>query len=633
MHFKCHMTSYGWRIAGHCVAAALLSVTFRTTSLGAQQSVGTGIFTREQAEEGRQIYASSCAGCRTRSDRVLVPQLAGPGFVATWSPASSVDDLFFIMRSTMPPGASAGSAPAFIRGDPKTLPAGGPTQEELNAAPSSTRDWLYHTHDYSGARYVAVDQINSSNAAHLQAVCAFQIGEISNFETGPIVYEGSIFVTTSHLTVALDATNCRSKWRYAWEPKGPEVMLTDRGPNRGVAIKDGRLVRGTSDGYLLELNAQTGELIWARKVDDLAAPQTFTMAPLIFEDLILIGPAQSDRGISGWVGAFRLSDGSEVWRFQTVPGATEKGSKSWPNPAGIKLGGGAIWTPLSLDPEKDELYVPVTNPAPTFPANLRPGDNLYTNSMVVLDIRTGKLRWYKQMVPNDSHDWDLTQVSPLFKTVIGGHERSLVATVGKDGVLRTVDRISRETLYTIAITTINNAEAPVTQKSAFACPGFLGGVEWNGPAYNPKTNLIYVGAVDWCGTYTAAETAHYIPGKLYFEGSFQKADTSQGWITAVDAAKGQARWKYRSAMPIVAAVTTTSGNLVMSGELNGDFLVLDASSGAVLYRFNTGGPMSGGVVTYQQEGKQYIAVASGGASPNWISQNPGSPTIFLFALP
>jgi alcohol dehydrogenase (cytochrome c) len=609
MQFKHHLTSYGWRIAGYCVAAALLSVTFRTTLLESHQGVRTGFFTREQAEEGKQIHALDYAGRAplqansAQLKQTKLPQESSP--------------------------SAAGAAPAFIRGNPKTLPAGGPTQEELNAASNSTRDWLYHTHDYSGARYVAVDQINSSNAARLQAVCAFQIGEISNFETGPIVYDGTIFVTTPHLTVALDAANCRSKWRYAWEPKGPEVMLT----NRGVAIKDGRLVRGTSDGYLLELNAQTGELIWARKVDDIALGQTYTMAPLIFEDLILIGPAGSDHAVSGWVGAFRLSDGSEVWRFQTVPGAAEKDSKSWPNPTGIKLAGGAVWTPLSLDPEKGELYVPVSNPSPTLPANLRPGDNLYTNSVVVLDVRTGKLRWHKQMVPNDSHDWDLTQVSPLFKTVIGGRERSLVATVGKDGVLRTVDRSSQEILYHTAITTIKNAEAPVTPKSTFACPGILGGVLWNGPAYNPGTNLMYVGAVDWCGTFTAEETAHYIPGKMYLEGTFQKAATSQGWITAVDAAGGQVRWKYRSAMPIVAAVTTTAGNLVMSGELNGDFLLLDASSGAVLYRFNTGGPIGAGVVTYQQSGKQYIAVASGRLSSNWIDQNPGSPTVFLFALP
>jgi alcohol dehydrogenase (cytochrome c) len=221
-----------------------------------------------------------------------------------------------------------------------------------------------------------------------------------------------MYMTTVHATVALDASNCRPKWRYTWVPKARESAWT----NRGIAIKDGRVVRGTSDGYLLELNAQTGEMIWARKVADSAAGETFTMAPLIFEDLILIGPVNSENAISGWVGAFRLSDGSEVWKFKTVPGVEETGSKNWPNPKGIKLGGGAVWTPLSFDPERGELYVPVGNPAPDFAAALRRGDNRYANSMVALDVHTGKLRWYKQMVTNDSHDSDLTQVSPLFKT-------------------------------------------------------------------------------------------------------------------------------------------------------------------------------------------------------------------------
>jgi alcohol dehydrogenase (cytochrome c) len=194
------------------------------------------------------------------------------------------------------------------------------------------------THDYSGARYAPLAQIDSSNAKRLQVACAFQVGELANFQTGPIVYQGTMYVTTPRSTIVLNASNCRPKWRQSWEPKTIEPF----GPhaNRGVAIKDGRIVRGTLDGCLLELNAQTGELIWARKVSDVLAGETFTMAPMIFEDLILIGPAGSETGISGWVGAFRLSDGTEVWRFKTVPGVDEFNSQSWKNPTGIRLAAG-----------------------------------------------------------------------------------------------------------------------------------------------------------------------------------------------------------------------------------------------------------------------------------------------------
>jgi len=333
------------------------------------------------------------------------------------------------------------------------------------------------------------------------------------------------------------------------------------------------------------------------------------------------------------VGAFKLSDGSEVWKFKTVPGAREGGSKSWGNPTNIILGGGSVWTPFSLDPEKGELFVAVTNPAPDLPANLRPGDNLYTNSMVVLEARTGKLLWYKQMIANDSHDYDLTQVSPLFHAKIAGHESSLVVTVGKDGIMRTVDRNSREVVYKAEVTTVKNVDVPVTTQMSYACPGPLGGVEWNGPAYNPGTNMLYVGAVDWCSNFMSSESIKYTKGRGFFGGSAKRDATSQGWITAVDASTGQIRWKYRSPRPVVAAVTATSGNLVFAGELTGDFTVLDAQKGDVLYRFNTGGPMGGGIVTYEQGGKQYVAVMSGKPSGFWTDENPGSPTVFVFALP
>ena len=657
-----------------------------------------GLYTSAQAEQGKKLYATRCAvshGADLKGQSA--PPLAGQRFERNWISTTTLDDLFFLIRTTMPvgmarsltddqhaaifayllqqngypagntpvqpdtpqlktmrvlsklPNSSTGAGPApsivvgdpkniapapppsFIPGDVKNLPTGGPTQEQLNAAARSGHDWLYHTHDYSGARYAPLNQIDSANAKRLQVVCAFQVGEFANFQTGPIVYQGTMYITTSHTTIALDASNCRPKWRQTWEPKSLEPW----GPhvNRGVAIKEGRIVRGTADGYLLELNAQTGDLIWARKVADAMAGETFSMPPLIFEDLILIGPAGSENGISGWIGAFRLSDGTEVWRFKTVPGVDEYNSQNWQNPSHIKLGGGAVWTPLSLDPEKGELYVAVANPAPDLPADLRPGDNRYSSSVIALDAHTGRLRWYKQMVPNDAHDWDLTQVSPIFKTKINGQERDLIATVGKEGILRPVDRATHEALYATPVTTIKDVDKPVTPEGVSVCPGVLGGVEWNGPAFNPTSNLLYAGAVDWCTTFYSAKTARFIPGKFYMGGTLQLEATSQGWLTAIDASTGKVRWQYRSPRPMVAAVTTTSGNIVLTGELTGDFIVLDAVSGDVLYRFNTGGSIGGGIVTYEIGGKQYVGVMSGRPSGFWIDKNPGAPTVFLFALP
>jgi alcohol dehydrogenase (cytochrome c) len=523
--------------------------------------------------------------------------------------------------------------PEFIAGLKGAVPPSdsGPTQQELNAAYASKTDWLYHTHDYTGSRYVPANEITPENAARLRVACVFQLGEQSNFQTGPLVYKGRMYVTGVRTTVALDASDCSVLWKHEWSPRAREMWPN----NRGVALKDGYLVRGTSDGYLLALNAANGELIWARRAADTGIGETFTMAPLIFEDKILIGPAGSENGISGWVGAFRLNDGQNVWRFRTVAKGQEPGSDTWKNPRNIPLGGGAVWTPLSLDAEKAELFVAVTNPAPDLPAHLRPGDNLYTNSVVVLNARTGALLWHKQTVPNDSHDWDLTQVSPLFEANVAGRDAKLVATVGKDGILRTLDRARKEALYETPVTTIENYSVPVTSKGVHACPGILGGVEWNGPAYNPLTKMLYTPAVDWCGTFRASpdEEVKLAPGSLYMGGTYRQDEKRQGWISAIDAVTGEARWKYRSAEPVVSAVTTTAGGVVFGGELTGHFIALDATSGKVLHRLQTGGPIGGGIISYEVGGRQHVAVMSGRPSPFFWGSHAGSPTVFVFTLP
>jgi alcohol dehydrogenase (cytochrome c) len=654
---------------------------------------GSGIFTAAQVARGKAAYAEGCASCHGAAlEGGAAPSLVGAQFERSWEhPKVTLDDMFFLQRTTMPPrgtatispedhaaifayvlsmngyeagsnavspgapalqqaprwarrpsgtpavvraggeGAADPALPEFIAGSGGAAPASfGPDQAALTDAERST-DWLLHTHDYAGTRHSPLAQITSSNAAQLGPACLFQVGETDNFQTGPVVHRGVMYLTTWLSTYALDAATCRVKWHHTWEPRGDTVWRR----NRGVALKDGIAVRGTPDGYLLALNAETGAMLWARQVASAVDGETFTMAPLVFEDLVLIGPAGSENNIQGWVGAFRLADGSPVWRFNTVPRPGEPGHDTWVNPKGIPMGGGAVWTPFSLDPATGDLHIAVTNPAPDLPVHLRQGDNLYTNSILVLDVRTGAHRWHRQLVPNDSHDWDLTQVSPLFSATVNGTPRRLVATVGKDGVLRTIDRASRDVIYETPVTTRENVDTPISTTPTRACPGVLGGVEWNGPAINPRTNLLYTPAVDWCTTFTAYEEARYIPGKMYLGGDvdLDPPDKAQGWLTAIDAATGVLRWKYRSSRPMLAAVTTTAGNLVLTGELTGDFLALDAATGQVRYRFNTGGPMGGGVITYQVAGRQYIAAVSGTPSAFWRQGPDGAPTVVVFALP
>lgn len=651
---------------------------------GEGQSSAAASFTRAQAERGSALYARHCAECHgVQLTGGTASALAGRDFLMRWgNPNRTLEDFFYVMRMSMPFGAGGtlpledyvdvlahilernGQAPGdralaaeramltaarmpapasaatpasrfqfphavYLEGPGGRRPsAAGPTSAELLGAPNDGRDWVTHTRDYGGTRYSPLRGITAANVGQLGVACVFQVGVSASFQTGPVVHDGTMYVTAGYSTFALDAATCRPKWRHDWEGAVPVRVA-----NRGVAVKDGRVVRATADGYLLALDRVTGALLWARRVSDANKGEMITMAPLVWDDLIFVGPAVSEFAIRGWVAAFRLEDGERVWRFNIVPEPGEPGAETWKQPSDLPVGGGAVWTPLSLDAERGILYVPATNPAPDFPAELRGGANLYTNSLIALDARTGKLGWYDQMVPEDDHDWDLTQVSPLYRARVNGTWRDLVATAGKDGMLRVVDRGTRTRLFETPVTTIENVEAPVTTKGVRACPGVLGGVQWNGPAYDSGTNLLIVPAVDWCTTYYLAETVRFVPFQNYLGGRVVFDSVARGWLTAVDASTGVVRWRYRSPRPMVAAVTATAGGVIFAGELTGDLIALDAATGAVRYRYFTGGQVGGGIVTYAAGGRQYVAVASGTTSAYWTDRFPGSPTITVFTTP
>jgi alcohol dehydrogenase (cytochrome c) len=506
----------------------------------------------------------------------------------------------------------------------------GPSQAELDDAGTSTENWLYASHDYAGTRFVDLKQITTSNAKNLRPACLYRSGQTASMQTNPLVYDGVMYLSFGRMTVAIDAATCRERWTSTWQPKGHEVSPA----NRGVAIKDGILIRGTADGYLLALDMGDGSLLWSREVASATSGQYLSMPPLIYGDLVIVGPAGGDFGAKNWVGAFRLDNGEPVWRFNLIPDPGEPGAETWKNQEALKHGGGSLWTPLSLDIKAGIVYLPVGNPAPDFYGEVRPGDNLYTNSLVALDVHSGKLLWYRQFIPHDVHDADLSQVSPLFSTTIDGARHDVISVSGKDGLLRLLDRNSHDQFYEVAITTRENFTAPPTVEGIRRCPGVFGGMEWNGPAYDPGSDTLFVAAVDWCGIFHKFEQAPPImQGKHYFGGSVASdpQEKAKGWLTAFDAATGRERWKYASSTPLVAGVTATSGGVLFTGDLNNDFLALDAQTGEVLYRFDTGGSIGGGVITYMRNSKQYVATASGTVSAFFGGSGP--PVIVIFALP
>jgi alcohol dehydrogenase (cytochrome c) len=497
----------------------------------------------------------------------------------------------------------------------------GPTQEELNNAATNTSDWLYATHDYSGQRYVAVDLINADNAADIRPLCMHQLAVVETFQTNGIVYDGVLYVTTPNTAAAIDAVTCAPIWRHEWETRRQGGIASQR----GLAMKDGLLVRGTPDGFLIALDATNGEVVWEANVAAPDSGDSINVAPLIYENMVIVGPAGT---VNGWVGAFELTTGEPIWRFNTMPQPGEPGRETWGNHEGLstgRIGGGSVWTVMSFDQEAERLYVPVGNANPAFYGGDRPGDNLYTNSLLVIDVNTGERLWHYQMAPHDVHNWDTSQAGPLFTATAAGQERNLVAATGKSGVLQVLDRETQEVLFRTPVTTQKDAGAPLTREGTHMCPGYLGGVQWNGPAFNPDTGLLYVPAIDWCSVFF--ERPETNRGGGYEMDSF---DIAKGWVTAVDPADGAVRWQYEADSPMVAAITTTAGGVIFGGELDGDFIVLDAEDGEKLYSFQTGGALAGGIITYEIDGQQRVAVMSGSHSSLWGSR--GSPTVVLFGL-
>src|SRR5215467_3087978 len=623
----------------------------------------------EDIGAGHEIYQTQCSPCHSNQPGVngIGPSLAGlagrkagslPGFHftpalqgsgLTWNADTFIQFLGdptklvpgTAMTVTVPDATGRTNLFAYLAtlkdttaaakpGGPAAPKITGPTEAELEKAASSTDAWLYASHDYAGTRFVDLKDITPANAKSLRPVCLYRSEQAASVQTSPLVYQGVMYLTFGRATVAIDAKTCHERWTYIWQPKGQEISPA----NRGAAIKDGKLVRGTADGYLIALDMADGSLLWSKPIASAASNEYFSMPPLIYGDLIIAGPSGADFGSKNWVGAFRLDNGEQVWKFNLVPDPGEPGAETWENPESLKHGGGSLWTPLSLDTKAGIVYLPVGNPAPDFYGELRPGANLYTDSLVALDAKTGKLLWYRQFIPHDVHDADLSQVSPLFETTIEGKARAVITVSGKDGLLRLLDRDSQDQFYEVPITTRENVDALPTVEGVHRCPGLLGGMEWNGPAYDPGSNTLFVPAVDWCGTFSKAPKDPPIMQGMHYYGGAVASDPrekSKGWLTAFDASTGKEHWKYASPTPLVAGVTATSGGVLFTGDLNNDFLALDSKSGQVLYRFNTGGSIGGGVITYALDGKQYAAAVSGTVSAFFGGSGP--PAVVIFALP
>jgi alcohol dehydrogenase (cytochrome c) len=483
--------------------------------------------------------------------------------------------------------------------------------------------WLTYNNHLDGQRFSPLKEITPANAAQLGEVCRVQIDGPTSMHSDLIVADGVIYTGTGRETVALDATRCTVLWRHTYTPDDDRSSPS----TRGVAVMDGRVFRGTSDDRLIALDAGTGKLLWKTVIGSPYLAESSAAAPLAWGGIVYMGISGSESGARGRVMAFDAQTGRELWRFNTVPMGKEVGAETWLRPGTAKTGGGGVWGAMTLDVSAGELFVPTGNPWPDIDKAYRPGANLFTDSIVVLDARTGALKWWHQGTPEDWMDLDMVAPPVLYR--IDG-ARDYLVFGGKDGYVTAVDRDTHQQVFRVPVTTIERMPKMPTKEGLRMCPGYAGGVEWNGPAFDRLNHSLVTGAVDACFIVKLGKGA-YSPGALNFGGSVAPDGPTTGWITSIDSVTGEVRWRFHADKPVVAGITPTAGGVTFAGDLGGFLYVFDSKSGAVVHKVQTGGALAGGLVTYEAGGRQYVAFADGNISRNAFGAL-GMPSVVIMAL-
>jgi alcohol dehydrogenase (cytochrome c) len=536
----------------------------------------------------------------------------------------------FILTLFAPPGTITTESNAAYKGAGAVAAA--PTAEVLSPN-TAAGDWPSYNRTLTSERYSELSQINTKNVGKLKVLCTYDVDQITAFESGLIMVENALIGTTQFDIFSLNPATCAENWR-THEDYPPTLLPA----NRGAAFLDGVLFRGTGDGRVLAYDFKTGKRIWETTIADPKHGESVPSAPIASDGLVYVGNAGGDfKGGKGHMFALDAKTGKIVWEFFLVPkvdgdtvrgplGATPLDASNWKSAAGIPISGGGTWTSYTLDAKTGQLYVPGGNPAPDFVIGVREGDNSYSDSVVVLDAKTGNYRNHFQIVKKDWHDWDVSNPPILIQTTGG---KQLMAVAPKDGRLYGFDLANNSLLYSMPVTQVEDVVAPFSPGTGVHfCPGATGGAEWNSPAYDPRTNLIMIGEVDWCDTVTlqSIEKLRSIPigqpwvGMAYLNpfNMFGKESRTDGhwagWLYAADADTGVWKWRVKSNYPIIGAVTPTAGGVVFFGDVGGNFYALDSANGEKLWAQNLGGAVGGGVITYTANGAQKVAVAAGFAN-------------------
>jgi alcohol dehydrogenase (cytochrome c) len=510
---------------------------------------------------------------------------------------------------------------------PSSAQTAWPTADSYVNADKDSASWVLPARNYSGNRYLAGTQITAANVGTLKKAWTANVDARGPLETSPIVWNGTMYVTSSHNDVyALDAATGALKWHF---PYKPHVIAFSA--NRGVALGNGKVYEATLDGHLIALDATTGKPVWNVVAAHDLTNTFYTMQPVPYKNMLLLGASNGDWGGIGYISAFDANTGKRLWDWNTIPGPGEPGHESWSGDS-WKRGGGAIWSGIAIDPATDTLYADTGNPQPDFLGTIRKGANLYTNAMVALDVSGAKpkLKWYRQFIPHDTHDWDPAMPPVLFSGTVSGAQKNLVAAGDKGGNFWVLDAGTGAIVYHLPVSTQKGQNTEPNRKGNIACPNTNGGVEFNGGSYMPETNAFYVPSVDQCGIWKSQGTATYVSGQFYLGGAFPPLyGPSTGYMNAVDIGTGKFLWRKHLAFPQIGGALSMGSGVVFTGGVDGDFTAYDAKTGNVLWHYPTKMTIQAPPGSYMLGGKQYVVVASGPAGVNFADPrfSKGAPTL------
>jgi alcohol dehydrogenase (cytochrome c) len=515
------------------------------------------------------------------------------------------------------------------------------TYDRVQRAADEPQNWITYSGGYAGQRHSLLTQITPGNVKNLELKWILPNQVFGAWQSSPIVVDGMMYVTQRPNDVlAVDAKTGRVFWQYRYT-NSPDARVCCGANNRGVAILGDSLYMGTLDAHLVAIDRTTGRSLWDVAVGDPKLGYSITMAPLVVKDKVLVGSGGGEYGIRGFIAAFDAKTGKELWRVHTIPGPGEKGNETWGGDS-WKTGGGSVWVTPSYDPALNLTYWGIGNPGPDWNPDQRPGDNLYTDSVVALDPDTGAMKWHFQFTPNDPYDYDSVQIGVLADLNWRGTPTKAILWANRNGYFYVLDRTNGRFLMGTPFVKVNWSSGldekgrpiPTPQPEGQPTwPGIQGGTNWYSPSFSPRTGLMYISAWEGYASVFKKEKAEYVPGRNFLGGGgtpytgvtgapgvrVGRATPLNTWtdaagngaVMAIDPLTGQKKWVFKQFDVTDSGNLTTATDLLFTGGREGYFYALDARTGAELWKASLGGQIANGPITYAVDGKQYVAVISG----------------------